>query len=511
MRLGTAGLAATGTSVALTFSVAALGPSIMTPALAGPPGQPPWAVTARPSPYLAVALAAAAILTGATGLTLCVNAMRRGWRAPPGLILAAGISCAVALAFVPPFGSSDHLSYAAYGRMASTGHDPYTTTPAELARLGDPVARAVADWKASPSVYGPLAVAAQALAAWIGAGSVRLTVFVLSLLDVIAFTATGLLLHRLGRGDAGRQLRTALLWTANPLLLMVLVAGAHVDSQAIVFGVAAVAVAVAGQGVSHGDARLGRQALTAAGAGVMVGLGFAIKVTTALVGVGLAIGLTLPRRRPGRQPGGDQRAAGPAGSPAWRRQAAAGWLAASWLAAGFLLTAAAALLPWGTAMFGPALHAGSYTSIGSPWRPVRSGLELLISDHVAQRMVEAGALVLAAWLVVALLRHARDAAADRWPVACAFAVVVAWLLTWPYVLPWYDGLGWALLALLPASRLDWLLLARTTALAIGYLPARGIRLPPGLGWLEMVARTALTPAVLLAVLVLALAASRAEA
>ncbi len=26
-------------------------------------------------------------------------------------------------------------------------------------------------------------------------------------------------------------------------------------------------------------------------------------------------------------------------------------------------------------------------------------------------------------------------------------------MAWPYVLPWYDGLGWALLALLPLSAL----------------------------------------------------------
>jgi hypothetical protein len=82
-----------------------------------------------------------------------------------------------------------------------------------------------------------------------------------------------------------------------------------------------------------------------------------------------------------------------------------------------------------------------------------------------------------------------------------FAVTFAWLLAWPYVLPWYDGLGWALLALLPASRLDWLMLVRTTALALGYLPARGIVMPDGLRWLETVVRTAVTPVVLLGVIV----------
>jgi hypothetical protein len=84
------------------------------------------------------------------------------------------------------------------------------------------------------------------------------------------------------------------------------------------------------------------------------------------------------------------------------------------------------------------------------------------------------------------------------------------------VLPWYDGLGWAALALLPVpsrpvlsrsvpSRvgpaLDWLLLTRTAALAFGYLPARGITMPADLRWLQSVVRTGVTPVILLAVTV----------
>ena len=47
-----------------------------------------------------------------------------------------------------------------------------------------------------------------------------------------------------------------------------------------------------------------------------------------------------------------------------------------------------------------------------------------------------------------------------------------------------------------AAQLIW------PALAVGYLPARGVALPAGLGWLETVVRTALTPAALLVILVL---------
>jgi hypothetical protein len=138
-------------------------------------------------------------------------------------------------------------------------------------------------------------------------------------------------------------------------------------------------------------------------------------------------------------------------------------------------------------------------------------------------------------------------------------------MAWPYVLPWYDGLGWALLALLPLPTLgraavqgasaqgaavpraavpgaagqgapvggaapgaaalgrvtgavvlwrgravglvvalDWLMLARTTALGFGYLPARGISMPPDLAWLRPVFRNAVTPLALLTILVILL-------
>ncbi len=163
----------------------------------------------------------------------------------------------------------------------------------------------------------------------------------------------------------------------------------------------------------------------------------------------------------------------------------------------------AALIPWGTAMFVPALRAGSFTSVGSPWRPVRSALRPFTGENAAEDVVKAASILLALALLILALRYVRQISDAGGPVlvAGAFVVVFAWLLAWPYVLPWYDGLAWALLAALPASRLDWLLLARTGALALGYLPARGIALPAGLGWLETVVRTAITPAALLVIIV----------
>ncbi len=565
-RVAACGLAAIGVSIALTFTVAVLGPSVMEPPLPGRSGQPPWALAAHPSPYLAVALTAAAIVAGAAGIALTLRAAGRGWSASPWLIIAAGILAAVALALVPPFGSSDHLSYAAYGRMVLTGHDPYTTTPAALARLGDPVARAVEDWRNTPSVYGAVGTAGQALASLIGGASARLTVFVLSLLNVAAFAVTGLLLHRLARGDRRRQLRAALLWTCNPLLLQVLVAGAHVDGQAIVFGIAALAVFAWHLRDNPPSPSLWRLVLPAAGAGGLIGLGFAVKITMALVGAGLAVACLLAwhaqaqaqaQAQAGsstRPAGGDRNASGQAagragGRPRWHGLAAV----LGGLAAGFGLTAGASLAFWGPGSLRPALRQGSSVSIGSPWRVVRSVLHLAVSEGAAEDVVKAGAVLLAVALAALLLRSISasgpgewpavpglaaasqrpgpaqpswrgasspaalggsapgtlTAVADRtvparpgaWAFCAAFALAFAWLLAWPYVLPWYDSLGWALLALLPASRLDWLMLARTTGLALGYLPARGIVMPAGLGWLETVVRTAITPVVLLVVTV----------
>jgi hypothetical protein len=454
----------------------------MEPVLPGRAGQPPWAFAAHPSPYLAVGLTAAALAAGALGLVLALRAVRGGWSVPARAVLLAGLLAAVALTLVPPFGSSDQLSYAAYGRMLVTGHNPYTTTPAQLAALGDPVARAVQDWFTTSSVYGPLATGVQGLAALIGGTSARLTVFVLGLANLAAFAGTALMLHRMTRRDPARQLRAALLWAANPLLLQLLIAGAHIDGQAVVFAVAAVAVLF---GPWSGERAPVPSLTRAALAGVLVGLGFAVKVSDVLVGVGLAVALVLRSR--------------PAGPPAGRRPGPP--LAA--LAGGFAATAGAALAIGGPALWRQLSRESDLVSIGSPWRVIRSGVHLVVAGTAATDVIKAGAVALAVLLAVLLVRGLRGAADPG--AGVAFAVVLAWLFAWPYVLPWYDALAWALLPLVAAGTATangagWLLLARTTALGFGYLPARQADavLPRGLSWLQPVVRHGVTPAVLAA-------------
>jgi hypothetical protein len=538
----------------LTVAVAITGPSVLEPVLPGKSWQPPWSFDVHLSPYLAVALTAAALAAGTAGLALTLRAMQRGWSISPRAVLLAGIIAAAVLTLLPPFGSSDHLSYAAYGRMFVTGHNPYTTTPAMLAAHGDPIAKAVQDWFRTPSDYGTLATGGQALASLIGGTSVRLTVFVLGLLNLAAFAGTALLLHHMTRASSRRQLRTALLWTCNPLLLQELVAGAHLDSQAIVFGVAALAVLASSRhrpvrsslclvtphSVGGNDTQTWRgprpllfsrlrgpegdtgawYVLRCVVAGGLVGLGFAVKVTLALVGLGLAVACLLVLWRQ------------------WRRLAAS----AGGLALGFALTAGPALAIGGSAGFKAAVQASSMVSIGSPWRTVRTLLHLMVHETTADDIVKTGAIILAVALAILLLRglpgvlpHPANAGDSRRESLASrvttprsgvrdkndgdhelgevfggaaslvvFALVLAWLFAWPYLLPWYDALAWAFLPLLPASRVDWMLLARTAALAFGYLPARvaDTALPGGLHWLQSVVRTGVTPAILLLVTVL---------
>ncbi len=484
--IGSAGLAATGVSIASTIAVAAAGPSLMEPPLPGRPLQPPWTLSLHPGPYLAVGLAAAGLAAGTLGLALTLRAMRLGWTVSPRYVLLAGVIAAVVAGATGPFGTSDFLSYAAYGRELVTGHNPYLITPRELARLGDPVARAVQDWAGTPSVYGALATGVFGLASLIGGASARLTVFALDIGNVLAFIATGVLLDRLAapRGAAAR-LRAAVLWTCNPLLLQVLVAGSHVDGLAAALSIAGIAVLAPLIPNDPGSTRPLPRALAA---GVILGLGFAVKPTVLLVAAGLGIAVAARGGIVGRIPvlGG--------------------------LVAGFGAVAAADLALIGRAGIAQSFRASGMVSVGSPWRVVRTALRgALLSEPAADDVVRVLAVLLMACLAVLLLRRlprAGGAAAGRAP----FALVLAWLVAWPYLLPWYDALGWALLPLLPASGIDWLLLARTAALGFGYLPARsaGITIPAGLRWMEPVIRSALTPAVLAAVAVL-LVLARTEA
>src|SRR3954469_4777243 len=192
-----------------------------------------------PPDWLVVLLPALAVVAGAAAIALALTGR---WRPSAGRLTAAGMLVVAALAMMPPIGSADSLSYASYGGMAATGRDAYTTTPEAGASSGDSVAAAVeVPWQRTPSVYGPIATAEQAAASALGGRNVALTVWLLGLVNAVAFAAVGLLAFRFARDDAGRR-RAAALWSANPLLWLAVGSGAHLDVLAALPAVAAIVV-----------------------------------------------------------------------------------------------------------------------------------------------------------------------------------------------------------------------------------------------------------------------------
>jgi hypothetical protein len=502
---GPAGLGAIAASLGSFLLTALLGPSVMEPALPGASGQPPFSLDAHPSPYLVIGLAVAGILAGAGGLALCLAAASRGWRCRPMPLVVAGVLVTAAFAFLPPIGSGDHLNYAAYGRMAATGHDPYATRAVDLP--GDPVIDAVEEWRKAPSVYGPIATAQEAFAARIGGESMRLTVFVMSLINALAFMFTAAVLYWTA-GTPERRLRTALMWTFNPLLLFHLVAGAHNDTLAIAPMVAALAVFTGRRrarpengtekgtengtekGTERGPRGPGVRSLVA---GALVGAAMAIKLPAGLVGGGPAWVLI------GR----------------WRRtrERAVLWrLAALFGGAGAVAAGTFALA--GPHAFDQVAKAANSVSLATPWHLV----DLLLGRGGHRTFIKIGFVVLLLvllWLLARALPRdgggepgaglAAGPAGDGDEVRrIAAALVLAWLFAAPYELPWYDGFAWAALALLTWSRFDRLLLAHTTALSLAYLPARDpelIGLPGNLEWLVTVVRAFVIPVLTTAILI----------
>ena len=107
----------------------------MVPHLAGPPGQPPYSLGLGPGPHLVDrARPRPRSCSAALGLAAGLAALARGWAPDPRRLLLAGCLAAVVLAFLPPSGSADHLNYAAYGRIAALGLDPYAHHPRRPAR-----------------------------------------------------------------------------------------------------------------------------------------------------------------------------------------------------------------------------------------------------------------------------------------------------------------------------------------------------------------------------------------
>jgi hypothetical protein len=452
-RRGAAGLALIAASLLLYWVTALLGSSVAAHALPGGGALPPYSLDVGGSAWTVTLLLYAAAAAGAAGLLIAWRALQAGWEPRVRPLLVGSAVAVLALCLVPPTGSDDVYSYAAYGRMATTGHDPYTTTADDLP--ADPVAQAVTPpWRDTPSVYGPVATGLHAAVMQFAGDSVRWGVMGLVWLSAAAFLATAALLDRYAGPEPARR-RAALLFAVNPLLIFQLVAGAHVDALVALTVVAAVLA-------------LHRRPWLA---GALLGTAVSVKLTAGLAAVGVAWHL---RHR----------------------------LRELWVVAGtaMLVAVPAYLLVGGTTALGQAREASRFVSHATLWRPVAVQLDRLAGQATSRNVLTTLSLLLLGALTALLWRAgglSRAAAPGAGAAAQLIVVpVVAWLLAATYLLPWYTAPAWALLALLAWSRWDELLLTATTMLTLAYLPGRSVPLPPGVAGVTRFVRAGAGPVVL---------------
>ena len=408
-------------------AIGALGPSAAVAELPPAVPWPPWFVHAHVSPVQAAIVTWLAVLIGSTGLASGLVAVRRDWRPSPLLLMFGSLLAVIALMMIPPEGSADMLSYAAYGRIAALGHSPYTYLPTQLKLSGDPVGTVAGlGWLDLPSPYGPVATVIQEVASRLAGDSVARTIFWLKVWNGLVYLALVLTLDRLLRADASRRMRAHLLWSLNPLMLWAVMAGGHSDGLAMGFGAAAFFAA----------RRVNSRRMLLAG--VLLGLAAMVKLPLALFGAGLA---WAARRSP-------------------RALAALGIGAAVITVPCCLLAGRASIM---AVVNWPKVAQVMYV----PWYPLARALHW----HDPAARINTLGMISFVVLSVILLRCMPPGPSDFPAVRAGLALVLALLVVSPQQRSWYDVIIFLPLALLPASRLDWIVLIRAIAGALGGLPS----------------------------------------
>ena len=352
------------------------------------------------------------------GLAMMLWANSRGWSPNPRKVFWTAAGAVAVLVNITPVGSSDAASYAAYGRIAALGHNPYTFTPSMLpGGRHNPYTMLVSpQWQGTPSVYGPVATWTHLLAALLGGAKPWATIWVLMIMIGAAFLAAGYVLLR----TAANPVRAVLLWVANPLLIVELVIGGHLDAFIALAAIVAIV--------------LSRRCTTAWHdllVGVVVGVAGGIKVNAIFVALGIAIPLLHDR--------------------AWARLARIGSVAA-------LTTLGLYYVSYGFGALKPLGKASTLVISPTVWRLVEG---IFGSGHLVTTIIGF------TWppLMLALAWYLYNRLSPDVPtvVAATCALTFAWVLVAPWALPWYASIAWVTLALLPRNSLTrWLTLATGT-------------------------------------------------
>jgi hypothetical protein len=359
------------------------------------------------------------------GLAGMLWAHSQGWRPQPRHLFMVSAAVVAVMVSLTPVGSSDTASYAAYGRIAALGGNPYVSSPASWVAnhhgyrpYFDLVGGA---WTKVSSVYGPFATAIQRFAASIGGADPATTIWILMILNGAVFLGVGWLLLK----TSDDPVRATLFWTANPVLIQQLVSGGHLDTFVAAAAICAIQVARRVSG-SWGDVLIG----------VLIGLGIGIKATAALVALGLAW-------------------------PMLRRHE---WLRVARIAAVSLVVVGLQYSSYGIKALKPLFAGSKWVILPSPWRLFQAlGDTLLGSDTTT---IVIGCLWPIAMIVVAWLIYQRISSEQPREVVAPFALTFAWVLVAPWVFPWYTAIAWVALTQVPRNRMTRWLTIVTVLLAI---------------------------------------------
>jgi hypothetical protein len=319
-------------------------------------------------------------------------------------------------------GSSDVASYAAYGRIAALGGNPYATTPAAWLRHSAYLPAVGTLWRHTPSVYGPLATMIQSFAAQIGGARPAITVLALAVINGAVFIGVGLLLLK----TSADPVRATLFWTANPVLIQQLVSGGHLDT--LVAAAAICSIQLVRRVPSMGSDVL---------AGALIGLACGVKIYAVLIGLGLAWPMLLRRE----------------------------WLRVARIAAVSLAVLALQYSIYGLNALKPVFGGLKLVTWPSPWR-----LFQLIAETLGLSQTLIAVVISCLWpvalFVVAWLIDRRIAADQPREVVTPFALVFAWILVAPWVFAWYTAVAWAALTQVPRNRMTRWLTIVTVFLAL---------------------------------------------
>ena len=357
------------------------------------------------------------------GLAGMLWAHSQGWRPNPRHLLLVSSAIVAVLVCLTPVGSSDTASYAAYGRIAAQGGNPYVTNPAAWLGHHSAYTQAVGTmWRSQSSVYGPFATVIQSFAASIGGPHVATTVWVLMILNGAVFIGVGYLLLK----TSDDPVRATLFWTANPVLIQQLVSGGHLDTFVAAAAICAIQVARRVPDVL-GDVLVG----------VLIGLACGIKIYAVLIGLGLA--LPLLRRRE--------------------------WMRTARIAGVSLVTLAIGYSAYGLVALKPLFGGLQLVTLPSPWRVFElAGQALGVHESTMTTVISflwPVALVVVAWLI-----YQRISSDQPREVVAPFALTFAWILVAPWVFAWYTAVAWAALTQVPRNRMTRWLAIVTVLLAL---------------------------------------------